>query len=474
MKKNFILTAVLLTSFFSWLLSFPYFGSILTVLSGSYVVDGNQITLTFILFHALGFLCGALFLKKTALWKHWIILSLAVMIILNLMLLLLPSVLWIPLMALIGFISSFYILGWSVIFSTFSTVEKIQLYSSSLFTANLLNLCLLYYSDSFSPEVLLLAIKLPLAAAIVVMLLKRSDLENDPLSGQSIKVIFPARLVSLLFVVTFLLHFSFGFMFAVVDESHSFMDSNAFAQNYFRYIPYLLACMLVCLSASVFKLRYLVYTAISLFGLAYVFFALLNKTVAGFYLTTSMVESAVVILSVCVWVALGDLSLDHKVPYRLFGFGFFTTLLGVFAGGATGSHLLATSAMPELTAALAAIAAIFVALLAFPWLLDKIGRVLPAIMENDDLPPPVDPLVELNAIYEKADLTKREIEIVGQLCQGHTNRVIAKNLYITENTLKTHLKKIYRKLDVSSKSELISMLATRSFPKPSSKKLAKK
>jgi len=466
MKKNYILTAVLMTMYFSWFLSFPYFGSILTVVSGSFVVDSNRVTLTFTLFHALGFLSGALFLKNNTLWKRCIILSLVTVITLNMLLLILPSALWIPAMALIGIFSSLFIFGWSVLFSTFSTVEKIQLYSASLFIANLLNLSFLLFSRNLSSQVLLLAINLPLVVALIIFLYKKPFLKNDLYSSGSVKEFFPTRLVSLLFVVTFLLHFSFGLMFAVVNTSFSFMAANPFAINYFSYIPYLLACTIICLSASVVKLRYLVYAGISLFGLAYAFFALLNKTAAGFYLTASMVESAVVILSVCVWVALGDLSLDHKVPYRFFGFGLFTTLLGVFAGGAVGARLLATGAMPGHTAALAAIATIFIALLAFPWLLDNIGKVLPAIMEKDSLPPPVDPLEELTAIYKKAGLTEREIEIVNQLYQGYTNRIIAENLFITENTLKSHLKKIYPKFGVRRKSELISKLANRSFPEP--------
>ena len=474
MKKYFFLTAALMTMYFSWFLSFPYFGSILTFVSGSYVIDGNQVTLTFTLFHALGFLSGALFLKNNSLWKSCIIFSLAMLITLNMMLLLLPSILWIPLMALIGLISSLFILGWSVLFSTFSTLEKIQLYAASLFGANLFNLSLLFFSNHFSAEVLLLTINLPLAVAFILFLYKKPVIKKDIYGWDSVKEFFPTRLVSLLFIVTFLLHFSFGFMFAVVDSSFSFMEYNTFASTYFRYIPYLLTCILICLSASLVKLRYLVYAAISLFGLAYAFFALFDQAPAGFFLTSSMVESAVVILSVCVWVALGDLSFDHKVPYRFFGFGLFTTLLGVFAGGALGSYLLATGAIPVLTAALAAIAIIFVALLAFPWLLDNIGKVLPAIMEKDSLLPPLDPLAELDAIYKKAGLTEREIEIANQLCQGHTNRKIAETLYITENTLKTHLKKIYSKLGVRRKSELISKLANRSLPEVPSKSMFEK
>ena len=52
-------------------------------------------------------------------------------------------------------------------------------------------------------------------------------------------------------------------------------------------------------------------------------------------------------------------------------------------------------------------------------------------------------------------LTEREVEIIGQLAQGYRRADIAKNLYISLNTLKTQLRSIYRKLEASSASDAI-------------------
>lgn len=52
-------------------------------------------------------------------------------------------------------------------------------------------------------------------------------------------------------------------------------------------------------------------------------------------------------------------------------------------------------------------------------------------------------------------LTEREIEIIQHLAMGHTRAVIAEALFISINTLKTHLKSIYRKLNVSSAAEAL-------------------
>jgi DNA-binding NarL/FixJ family response regulator len=50
-------------------------------------------------------------------------------------------------------------------------------------------------------------------------------------------------------------------------------------------------------------------------------------------------------------------------------------------------------------------------------------------------------------------LTKREIEVLRLTAEGHSNSELAKTLWVTEQTVKFHLSNIYRKLDVSNRTE---------------------
>jgi DNA-binding NarL/FixJ family response regulator len=52
-------------------------------------------------------------------------------------------------------------------------------------------------------------------------------------------------------------------------------------------------------------------------------------------------------------------------------------------------------------------------------------------------------------------LTARESEVAALLSRGMTNREIASALWISENTVKTHLKAIFQKTMASSRSEAI-------------------
>jgi DNA-binding NarL/FixJ family response regulator len=54
---------------------------------------------------------------------------------------------------------------------------------------------------------------------------------------------------------------------------------------------------------------------------------------------------------------------------------------------------------------------------------------------------------------EGAALTRREREILSLVAEGHSNRELARMLWVTEQTVKFHLSNIYRKLDVSNRTE---------------------
>ena len=50
-------------------------------------------------------------------------------------------------------------------------------------------------------------------------------------------------------------------------------------------------------------------------------------------------------------------------------------------------------------------------------------------------------------------LTKRERQILALVAEGHSNRQLARMLWLTEQTVKFHLSNIYRKLDVGNRTE---------------------
>jgi DNA-binding NarL/FixJ family response regulator len=61
-------------------------------------------------------------------------------------------------------------------------------------------------------------------------------------------------------------------------------------------------------------------------------------------------------------------------------------------------------------------------------------------------------------------LTDRELDVVNLLCQGLSNAAIAKQLWLTEKTVKNHLHRVFTKLGVRSRTEAIVRWTTDPSP----------
>jgi DNA-binding CsgD family transcriptional regulator/tetratricopeptide (TPR) repeat protein len=75
-------------------------------------------------------------------------------------------------------------------------------------------------------------------------------------------------------------------------------------------------------------------------------------------------------------------------------------------------------------------------------------------------PAPADPhrLAAVDRVAKAHDLSERETEIVLGLLAGKTLADVADGLYISRNTLKTHLRSVYRKLDVHTRDEAVQVV----------------
>ncbi|PSJ81418.1 response regulator [Neisseria iguanae] len=63
-------------------------------------------------------------------------------------------------------------------------------------------------------------------------------------------------------------------------------------------------------------------------------------------------------------------------------------------------------------------------------------------------------------------LTPRELEILGYLAAGHSNKVIARHLDLAESTIKVHVQNILRKLNLSSRVQAAVYAVQHKVPQP--------
>ena len=59
------------------------------------------------------------------------------------------------------------------------------------------------------------------------------------------------------------------------------------------------------------------------------------------------------------------------------------------------------------------------------------------------------------ALVSRLELSKRELEILNLLAQGHSNQEIAAKLFISLSTVKTHIQNLFEKLDVKRRTQAV-------------------
>lgn len=94
----------------------------------------------------------------------------------------------------------------------------------------------------------------------------------------------------------------------------------------------------------------------------------------------------------------------------------------------------------------------------------ELKQTIRSVLNNGKIFPDIEELGAKDKFIEegflkKINLTSREIEILLLIKKGDTNEDIAKNLFLSINTVKTHRKNIMQKLGVSNLAGLLRFIA---------------
>ena len=66
--------------------------------------------------------------------------------------------------------------------------------------------------------------------------------------------------------------------------------------------------------------------------------------------------------------------------------------------------------------------------------------------------------IGMEHVFEKFGVTKREQQVVQKICLGKTNKQIAEELFISLQTVKDHTHRIYSKIGVNSRMQLVQLM----------------
>jgi len=442
--------------YFGWLLSVPYYGPVFNVAAPAPVMEGYSLFLIFAAAHALTYLTGGLILKDARNCLNLMAVSLIVTLLTNATLLLPYTILWLPAMAIFGVFSSLYIMGWCCLYSLFiPNVGRLKLMAAVIIWGNVI-FVIFNLLASFLPAQAVLALALlPLVGAgVILSRFKFPYLQKSKPLVKAMPLLKPLLVIICLFI--FVLYLNGGLMYRIIMPTLDLQVPFAF---YFRYVIYILIVLVMYIFGERLQRYFPIYMAVSLLGMAYISFALLSDLTAGFFLTASMFEAAFAMLDLFIWVTLGSLAFLYKAPFQFFGLALAANLSGIILGDFFGELLLESGESIRLMTAIFASLSIFAVFIIVPWLNQQVEKNLPQALEGSTISPLLSGSgqpAHLEAhLIPGEKLTPREIEIIALILKGYTNKDIAEKLFVSPNTIKTHLKNIYYKFGVNKKKDLI-------------------
>ncbi len=428
--------------YFGWLLSFPWHGPVLYSAAPAEVLAAFPLVLIFSSFHALTYLLGGLLLKDSAIWYKLMLGSLIVTITVNAALLLPLPWVWPLGMAIIGVCAALYVLGWSVIY-TFSTpvTSFLKTMAALIILANLVFVIFNLLAVVLSPNMILIASLIPLVVSLLI--LRRIPFSpSQVLHRPKVTLPIPRFFLIIISLFIFILFVNGGFMYQVMLPT---MDVKIPFSPYYRYTLYILVLLVMYWYGESLQRYFPLYMGVSLLGLAFVSFALLDQTVAGFMMTAGLIEAAFAMLDLFVWVILGSLAFIYGAPFPFFGFATAAMVASILFGSLIGDQLLRIGETHRLVTAAFAAASIFLAFTVMPWLNQQIEQNLSRVLQHEGsnavLPEGGSLNRLMNYLLPEQQLTPRETEITTLILEGLTNQDIARQLFISKNTVKTHIKK---------------------------------
>jgi len=454
------LTILVFSLFFAWLLSIPFEGEILyTLIEITKISYGTFLIFGSIFFHFIGLIVSSLIIKTKSRARLLMLISIIYCMIATTVFFMTPSVLWIIAVLSGSFLTGSCVAGWAFFLKNSThRSERIKIIADSLIGSNvlmiLINMTAVHVSVQtgliFSIGVLILAL------LFASMLPKKDDEKKDnediSIPGQS-NVIKPLALLCLFIVI---LTISSGLMYQVQGPAYSHLRG---LTSWYWAIPYIIALLVMRNLPKKFNRTYILYVAIAMIGLSYIAFMIFEHNVISYFIVNTLILGACGIYDLFWWSILGEMLDWHRNPSRILGIGLSSNVLGLLVGGVVG-RIMIFSEFHKVNTVMVVFVVVCISIILLP-ILNK--HLLVLLNEhaylNKLLGMPDD---EQNKIVkrfmEMGHLTARECEIASLLIKGKTYRMISHELSISENTVKTHIKNIYSKLNIKSRSDLMNVL----------------
>lgn len=453
------LSIIIFSLFFSWLLAFPFEGQVLYVISNKYNILVHNMVFGAMIFHSMGLVLSGFFIRSIKAAKRFIIKSIIFCIVGTTIFFFSPSMLWIISLSIMAFLSGVSVAAWGYYFKRYTLPnERIKTAADVLIYSNILMIII---------NIVTVNISYYLGLALSILMLfgglfftRTLPVENETNRVSNTIELFNVRMhmksLGFLYLFIAVITINSGLMYQVINPA---FQHHEFLISWYWAVPYITSLFIMKNLPRDTNRSYILYIAIAMIGFCFISFMILDRSALSYFIVNTLMLGACGIYDLFWWSILGEmLSLDNN-PSRILGIGLSANVLGVLIGGVIGNKITSSNIQLH-DISLLAFGVILVVFMILP-ILHK--QLLSLLKEHAYLSTsqqiPEEKTKESNDNFQISHiLTQRENEIASLLLHGRTYKMIAEELYLSENTVKTHIKNIYSKLNVSSKTEFINLL----------------
>jgi len=453
------LSVIVFSLFSAWLLAVPFEGRILFSLLNFYQVPSQPIIFGSMAAHCAGLILCGFIVRNMRAAKKLMLFSIAFCIAASVVLFFPPSLFWEAVLFLSSFLAGCCVTAWGYFLKNGTPEgERITTIADMLIFCYILTTLLGKAASDISPHTGLGLSILPLITAFIFALRlpekeQAQNLQADKQPKNPISIAKPLTYLCLFIVV---IAINAGLMFQVQYPAFAHLE---WLTSWYWAAPYIVAVFVMRNLPFKTNRNYILYAAIAMTGFSFIAFIVLDRSAVTYLVVNTLMQGAFGVFNLFWWSILGEMLSFHKNAAKVLGAGLFANVLGVLIGVLIGnmpSFVNGQSQNPTLLA----LSVVCITLVMLPPLnghlsvLLKNHAYLTALCEM----PQQEQTHLIRDFGLEKKLTEREREIASLLFMGKTYKVIAEELCVSENTVKTHANNIYKKVGVHNRTELMNSL----------------
>ncbi len=455
--KNPRLLSVLSFSFsFAFLLSFLFEGQVLYSFMDRFGLQSSTYILAPIVAHFIGLFSSGYLMKASWKAKHIMLGGILVCLISATAFFFPPSIFWLVGLVMAGYVSACALAAWGYFLKAFTPKsQRIKSCADVLILSNIIMILInvIAINSSSLTGLGLSMLCLVIGGLFTWMLPDDSAISlPDTSSHESLGDLKNPMLVLFLFIT--IITINSGLMYQVINPAFGHLTRLV---SWYWAVPYIITLAIMRSFHQKIKRPIILYIGMAMMILAFISFMLLKRQALDYLVINTLMLAACGIFDLFWWSIIGEMLTYTENPMKIFGLGLSANVLGILFGSLLGVTITSIK-LPSAEVAVIALTVVCITLVILPPLNQQLIMLLKSCAY---------PIIYKQMNKEKQELiihetkvidplTKREKEVLQLILSGKSNKIISADLFITESTVKTHVRNIYSKYAVSSRAELIS------------------